>query len=90
MCHCRNVVEVHLVVLKEINLLSNGSIRAFCGQKAKYPEIEEKQIVYSNEKWQFDCAVSIGMCQLKALALERESGVVDFKASHEWIVTFLS
>jgi hypothetical protein len=69
-------------------LKSSGTLRAFCGQKVRYPKIEEKLLEYVSEKRQFGYAVSAEMCQLKALALAKEQGIDGFKASYGWIVRF--
>jgi hypothetical protein len=57
---------------QDLLLQKSGSKRAFYGQKAKFPEIEEKLRDYINDKRQFGCAVSAKMCQLKALALAKD------------------
>jgi hypothetical protein len=75
---------------KEMMLKSSGTWRAFRGQKARYPKIEEKLHEYVSEKWQFGYAVSTEMCQLKSLALAKEQGIVGFKASRGWIVRFFT
>jgi hypothetical protein len=43
-------------------LKSSRTRRAFRGQKARYPRIEEKLLEYMMEKWQFRYAVSTEMC----------------------------
>jgi transposase-like protein len=73
---------------KEILLKSSGNRRAFRGQKARYPKIDEKLLTYVSEKRQFGYAVSTKMCQLKALALAKEQGIDGFKASRRWIMRF--
>jgi hypothetical protein len=70
---------------EEMLLKSSGTVRAFRGQKARYPKIEEKLLEYLSEKLQFGYAVSTEMCQLKALALAKERNL---KASHGWIMSF--
>jgi hypothetical protein len=61
-------------------LKSSGTRRVFCGQKARYPKIEEKLLEYVSEKRQFGYVVSTEMCQLKALALMKEQGIDGFKS----------
>jgi hypothetical protein len=73
---------------KEMLLKSSGTRRDFCGQKARYPKIEEKLLECMSEKHKFGYAVSTEMCQLKALALAKEQGIDGFKASHGWIMRF--
>jgi hypothetical protein len=71
-------------------LKSSGTRRAFRGQKARYPKIEEKLLEYVSEKRQFRYTVSTEMCQLKALALVKEQGIDSFKASRGWIMRFFT
>jgi hypothetical protein len=66
---------------KEMLLRSSGTRRAYRGQKAGYPKIEEELLEYVSEKRQFGYVVSTEMCQLKALALTKEQGIDGFKAS---------
>jgi hypothetical protein len=74
---------------EERDAAENSEIRrVFHGQKARYPNIEEKLLEYVSEKRQFGYAVSTEMCQLKALALVKEQGIGGFKASRGWIMRF--
>jgi hypothetical protein len=54
----------------------------------EFSKIEEKLIDYINDKRQFGCAVSTEVCQLKALALEKEMEIKNFKASCCWVIRF--
>jgi hypothetical protein len=71
-------------------LKSGGTQRAFCGQKARYPKIEEKLLESVSEKRQFGYTVSTEMCQLNALALAKEQGIDGLKASRGWIMSFFT
>jgi hypothetical protein len=53
-------------------LKNSGTLRAFCGQKARCPKIEEKLFKYMSGKRQIGYAVSTEMCHLKALALAKK------------------
>jgi hypothetical protein len=69
-------------------LKSSGTRRAFHGQKARYPKMEENFLEYMSEKQQFGYEVSTEMCQLKVLALAKEQGIDGFKSSCRWIMRF--
>ena len=60
---------------------TNSKRRAFCGQKARHPELEERLCDYVDDKRQYGCAVTSEMCQLKALAVTKEPGITGFKAT---------
>ena len=55
--------------------------KGFRGQKAKFPEIEEKLVQFIEEKSQIGCAISTEMCQVKARELARNLNQFEFKAS---------
>ena len=55
--------------------------RAFCSQKVRHPELEERLCDYMDNKRQFGCTVTTEMCQLKALAVTKEPGITSFKAT---------
>lgn len=72
--------------MKTVLLESTGSRRAFRGQKAKFPQVEEKLCEYICDKRQFGFAISTEMCLLQAKIIAGELGVEDFKASRGWLV----
>jgi hypothetical protein len=45
---------------------------------------------YINDKRQFGCAVSAEVCQLKALTLEKEMEIKNFKTSCFWVIRFIA
>ena len=59
----------------------NSKCWAFCGQKARHPELEERLCNYVDDKRKYGCAVTSEMCQLKALAVTKEAGIKGFKAT---------
>ena len=59
----------------------NSNRWAFCGQKARHPELEKRLCDYMDNKRQYRCTVTSEMCQLKALAVMKELGITGFKAT---------
>ena len=60
---------------------TNSNHRAFCGQKARHPELEKRLCDYVNDKRQYGYAVTNEICHLKALVITKELGIMDFKAT---------
>ena len=60
---------------------SRPNRRAFRCQKAKHPELEKRLCDYVDDKRQYGCAVTSEMCQLKALAVTKELGIMGYKAT---------
>ena len=59
----------------------NSNRRAFRGQKARHPELQKRLCNYVDDKRQYRCAVTSEICQLKALAITKEIGLMGFKAT---------
>ena len=73
----------------------NSNRRAFRGQKVRHSELEKRLCDYMDDKRQCGCTVTSEMCQLKALAVTKELGIMGFKATlrlcqeaaGEWVQT---
>ena len=59
----------------------NSNRRAFRSQKARHPELGKRLCNYVDDQKQYGCAVTSEMCQLKALAITKELGIMGFKAT---------
>ena len=59
----------------------NCNRRAFHCQKARHLELEKRLCDYLDDKRQYGCTVISEMCQLKALAVTKELGIMGFKAT---------
>ena len=54
---------------------------AFRGQKERHPELEKRLCDYVDDKRQYGCTVTSEICQMKALAVSKELGIMGFKAT---------
>ena len=72
------LVQKNKMRLTEKN--SRPNRRAFCGQKARHPELEKRLCNYVDDKRQYGCTVTSEMCQLKALAITKIQCITGFKA----------
>ena len=83
------VVFVTSKKITEKNSMPN--CRAFRGQKVRHPELEKRLCDYVDDKRQYGCAVTSEMCQMKALAVSKELGIMGFKdtlrlsSSRDWL-----
>ena len=59
----------------------NCNRRAFRGQKERHPELEKRLCDYEDDRRQYGCTVTSEMCQLKALAVSKELGIMASKAT---------
>ena len=57
---------------------SRPNRRAFRGQKARHPELEQRLCDYVDDKRQYGGTVTSEMCQMKALAVSKELGITGF------------
>jgi hypothetical protein len=59
-------------------LQTSGNQRAFHGQNAKYPELEQKLLEHVSKKQQYSCTVSMKMIQLIVSATVKELEINSF------------
>jgi hypothetical protein len=64
---------------EKLSLQRNCNLQASYGQKVKFVEVGKELSSYLNKRWNFGCAASSEMCQLKAVEMKKRNWNLGFQ-----------